>query len=938
MKTTQFLLSIWLCLAIGLPLTVTNSIVSASVIAQANQNERQAEADKLKQAGIDLRDRGNFSAALVKFQQALAIYQELGDRVSQGRMLRRICVVTSRQGKIKTALDFCQQSLAIAKAVDDREGLGNTLNEIGSIYRKIGKYQQATEFFLQAIAIFRELKFQDSESAVLNNLAGTYESLGQYAKALETFQQALALSRVSKDRLNEGRILAGIGLIYRNRAEYDRALTFFQQSQKIAEEIDDRAGLGAALENIGQVQLKLDNYDLALTYFAKAGQIFSQIGDRIGSELNFNNQGVAYESLGKYAKALEAFNNALKIDREIGNRTQEGTTLGNIGTIYQVLGQYQLALKYYQSSLEIVQDIGDKDGEGTTLNNMGIIYHRLKQYDEAKSYHERALAIHQSIGNRSGESSSLNSLAETYYSLGQYSLALTYHNKALIIAKAIGDRSSEAGFLINIGNDYLNTGELEKSLTFYRNATEIARQIKFREFEGIALSSQGKVLDKLNRLPEAEAQLRASIDVWESLRVGLIDKDKISFSDRIRFTYNLLQKVLIKQNKSQAALEIAERGRARVLAELLASKIPTVNSATSQKIRQAPNLSKIQQIARAQKATLVEYSTIDDRILIWVIKPTGQITFHQTQLPPKTTLKDLIVATRDGIGANRSARTKDDTPNPTGGDLKQLHQLLIAPIVKDLPTKPEDRVIILPQNELFLVPFAALQDAQDKYFIQQHTLTIAPSIQVLALTETKSNRLSKTPPLVVGNPIMPLFGGTQLANLPGSEAEAKGIGTILKVAPLIGAQADKQQVIALMKTAPIIHLATHGLLDTIKGDIPGAIALTNGFLTSGEIFDMQLSANLVVLSACDTGRGDLTGEGVVGLSRSLSVAGVPSVIVSLWEVNDEATKALMEEFYRNLQLKKLPKAQALRQAMLTTMVDYPNPNFWSAFMLVGEGR
>ena len=101
---------------------------------------------------------------------------------------------------------------------------------------------------------------------------------------------------------------------------------------------------------------------------------------------------------------------------------------------------------------------------------------------------------------------------------------------------------------------------------------------------------------------------------------------------------------------------------------------------------------------------------------------------------------------------------------------------------------------------------------------------------------------------------------------------------------------------------------------------------------------MQLAANLVVLSACDTGRGDLTGEGVVGLSRSLSVAGVPSVIVSLWEVNDEATKALMEEFYRNLQLKKLSKAQALRQAMLTTMVDYPNPNFWSAFMLVGEGR
>ena len=564
-------------------------------------------------------------------------------------------------------------------------------------------------------------------------------------------------------------------------------------------------------------------------------------------------------------------------------------------------------------------------------------YYQLEQYNEAKDYHQQAITVDRATGNREAESTALNNLAQDYYALKQYAESLKTHIQSLTIKQSIGDRAGEAYVLNNIGQDYSSVNEIEKSLIYYRQATAIAHSIKYLETEGVALNNQGIALYRLDRLPEAEAQLRAAISIWESLRVGLVDRDKISLQDRIKGTYDLLQKVLIEQNKFQAALEIAERGRARVLAELLASKIPTINSATSQKIRQAPNLSKIQQIARAQKATLVEYSTIGDRILIWVIKPTGKITFHQTKLPPKTTLKDLVDTTRDGIGANRGARSKDDTPNPTGGDLKQLHQLLIAPIVKDLPTKPEERVIILPQNELFLVPFAALQDDQDRYLIQQHTITIAPSIQVLALSEAKSNRLSKVAPLVVGNPIMPSFD-PPLRPLPGSEGEAKGIGTILQVAPLIGAQADKQKVIALMKTAPIIHLATHGLLDTIKGDIPGAIALTNGFLTSGEIFDMQLSANLVVLSACDTGRGDLTGEGVVGISRSFSVAGVPSVIVSLWEVNDEATKALMEEFYRNLQLKKLPKAQALRQAMLTTMVDYPNPNFWSAFMLVGEGR
>ncbi len=600
------------------------------------------------------------------------------------------------------------------------------------------------------------------------------------------------------------------------------------------------------------------------------------------------------------------------------------------------MGQYQQSDQKGQEALVLARKIGDRGLEATTLNGLGASSSHLGNYPQAQSYLEQALVIYRSLEDRSQEQLVLANLAKIYYQTQQYDKSLDYYQLA---AKDQENKRLAVSILNNIGDVYFRQERSQLALEKYQQSATFARSIKARDLEGIALTNQGKALYSLDKLPAAETQLREAIKIWESLRTGLTDKNKVSFAETISGTYQLLQKVLIEQNKSSAALEISERARARALAELLASKIISSNSETATKIRQAPNLSQIQQVARAQAATLVQYSIIDDNIYSWVVKPTGEIAFHQVKLPPKTTLKDLVVSTRDSLGANRGRRNKDNPdPTVTGGDLKQLHQLLIAPIVKDLPTKPEDRVIILPQNELFLVPFAALQDTQDRYLIQQHTITIAPSIQVLALTERKSNRLSKIAPLVVGNPIMPSLGGTPLANLPGSEAEAKGIGQILQVTPLIGAQADKQQVIALMKTAPIVHLATHGLLDKIEGDIPGAIALTNGFLTSGELFDMQLSANLVVLSACDTGRGDLTGEGVVGLSRSLSVAGVPSVIVSLWEVSDEATRALMEAFYRNLQVKKLPKAQALRQAMLTTMVDYPNPNFWAAFILVGAGN
>ncbi len=183
----------------------------------------------------------------------------------------------------------------------------------------------------------------------------------------------------------------------------------------------------------------------------------------------------------------------------------------------------------------------------------------------------------------------------------------------------------------------------------------------------------------------------------------------------------------------------------------------------------------------------------------------------------------------------------------------------------------------------------------------------------------------------------------QLPALPGSEREAITIARLLNTKPITGAQATKASITQQMLKARIIHLATHGLLNEVeRRDLPGAIALSpsgndDGLLTSSEILDLKLNAELVVLSACNTGRGKLTGDGVVGLSRALISAGVSSIIVSLWLVPDAATAELMAEFYRQLQLNQ-NKAQALRQAMLMTMKMHPTPQDWAAFTLIGEAE
>ncbi len=444
--------------------------------------------------------------------------------------------------------------------------------------------------------------------------------------------------------------------------------------------------------------------------------------------------------------------------------------------------------------------------------------------------------------------------------------------------------------------------------------------------------------------------MRLAITVKESIRNGLSDRHKISIAETQSNAYINLQKVLIQQNRSDAALEIAERARGRAFAELLASRLSNKTIPEIQKIAQAPTLDEIRRIAKTQNATLVEYAFNDEFLYIWVIKPNGNIAFKSTSLK-NIDLAKLVQSNRESIGVRASIAVESinkTPPNAINTNLEQLHKLLIEPIKQDLPTDQNDslrdgkaeRIIFIPQGPLFLVPFPALKDPSGKYLIEQHTISTAPSIQTLTLTHEKRKPPSNQNPLIVGNPTMP---DSSLPPLPGAEREALAIAKRLNTQALTGNQATKSEILKRMKNASIIHLATHGLLNTtLQGDIPGAIALApspadKGFLTSSELFDLRLDANLVVLSACDTGRGEITGDGVIGLSRSFIAAGVPSIVVSLWAIKDNSTSELMSEFYSNLQTNP-NKAQALRQAMLTTMKTRPAPIDWAAFTLIGEAE
>ncbi|BAY98878.1 TPR repeat-containing protein [Tolypothrix tenuis PCC 7101] len=902
----------WLLVLV--PLFSLPALPLVTVTAQAQTNlTRKDEAVKIFNLGWQQAERGNYSEALKLFEQALAILREIKYSVGEATVLNDIGEIYRRANQYPQALKVLESALVIVKQIDDKAGQAANLNNIGLVYRDMGEYTKALEYFQQAIAISNQAGKKQQQGSMLSNIASIYNKLGEQTKALDYLQQALANYQQLGNKEEQVIMLNLIGLNYQNRGEYPKGYEYFQQGLIISKQAGDQSGQGISLNNIGSYYYNLGQYAKSLDFLGQALAIRQQLGDQSAIAVNISNIGEVYRMLGQYPQALQNFQQALTIQKQIADKDGEGTTINNIGQTYSDLKDYNQALNYLQQALAIRQQISDQDGLGETLNNIGDLYRQLENYDRALEYFQQALAVNRKIGNKPGEAGNVNNMGEVYRTLQQDAKALESFEQALAIVKTIGDKAGEAKTLHNIGLIYIHQGQY----------------------------------------PEAEKNLFAAIDIWEALRPGLSDAQKIAFIDTQANTYRFLIQSLIVQNKIEAALEVADRTRARAFVDLLVLK--QLEKPNAQINIKPLKLAEIKNIAKSQNATLVEYATVEeDKLYIWVVNPTGKISFEQVNLKQslKSPLQKLVLASRNSLGARgRGINISPINEPPNSGSkktqLKKLYEILIQPIAKYLPTDPQSRVIFIPQSSLFLVPFPALQDQQGKYLIDKHTILTAPAIQVLDLTAKQHHNIpqSEKDILVVGNPIMPKLpiANEILEPLPGAEAEAKKIASLFKTQAIIGSKATETSMVKQMNQAKIIHFATHGLLDDFKGlGVPGAIALAptrqdDGLLTSGEILDMKLNADLVVLSACNTGGGNITGDGVIGLSRSLITAGVKSVIVSLWSVSDTSTAFLMTEFYRHLQHNP-DKAAALRAAMLTTRQKYSNPLDWAAFTLIGEAK
>lgn len=882
-------------------------------------------------------------------------------------------------GNNDRAAKYYQESIINAQKSKNHDTEVWVLHNLAAIYSGTDRVK-AINLLEQALVIVRQNSNSTAEKQILRKyeplllikLGANYLNLRQTNKSLQYYQEAVAVAKETGAIVQQGRAL----LLIAGQTESSTALAALEQAAKIfQQENNTQIQLRDTLSNLGDGYRAIGKLEKSLTYYQQALAVGEKVVTQspvdiveknLAQQDIFNRIADLYDSISKYEQSIKfdqksvdilkltlEYIKGLEEDKKITSERRKKFFVDRVINIKSLISQrYTFMQKTYlflgqPDEIKKIEQFKKAFSDSSPNSS-----------DRLKSALD-FLEMSEAFGLNAGKVSALVGVGDAYNKLGNNDLASKYFQQAMELCENSPEVPPEiqAQTYLRIGFFYTEQGKHDSAISVYEKAVASAQKVNQKLITAISLHSIGINNFDIGNLPKAVVALYDGIKIYESMRIDLTDKSQISIFEGQSKTYTILQKTLIAQNKFQEALEVAERGRARAFVNLLTSRIS--GKQVNQLNLQPPTIEKIQKIAREQNATIVEYTIAQpennqdypktwhpSEMYIWVVKPTGEITFKQVDLTTlKTPLVDLVKNSRISLGAKGRGAIKVE---PTGEEvqkenLQTLHKILINPIASLLPNKPEEKVIFIPHESLFLVPFVALQDKDGKYLVEKHTILTAPAIQVLDLTYQQRQKVRGKDILVMGNPIMPKVGNppVQLDPLKGAERETLAIAKFFKTKAITGKNATKAALKQQLSSAIIIHLATHGLFDTDKS-IPTAIALAptkndDGLLTPGEIVDLSINAELVVLSACDTGRGAITGDGVVGLSRALISAGAPSVIVSLWAVPDTPTAELMTEFYQ--QWRQNPdKAVALRNAMLKTMKKSSAPVNWAAFTLIGESK
>lgn len=946
-------------------------ISQQSSINQPNTNREIAE--KLIKEGIQLFNQGSRESreqARKKLQEALILWQKIGDRKKLAEIFPIIGRIYDDLSDNLKALEYYNQGLPLLREVGNKSMEASTLNNIGLVYSNLGKNLQALKYLNQALPLRRELGDRSGEAVTLNNIGQVYSDLGNNFKALEYLNQALPLRREVGDRSGEADTLNNIGLVYHNLEEKHKALEYFNQALLLFHAASNRGREAITLNNIGAVYQDLGENDKALEYFKKALLLFRAASNRGGEAATLNNIGRIKDDLGEDKKALEYFNRALPLFHAVGNKGGEAMSLNNIGIVYQDLGENITALEYFNQALTLHRAVGNKGGEATLLNNIGRVYLNLGKHSTANKYFNQALPLHPAIGNRGGEANTLGNIAELERNRGNLKASLANIEASIQIIEELRRK---------INQEELRTSYFSTKQTFYRFYIDLLMELhkkqplKGYDARGLHMSERSRARSLVELLNQANAKIHKGVNP-ELLKKERNLQLSINFKEKSR--QNLLQKPDITQAEVQRYTKEIENllQEYRQLQAKIRSTSPEYASLTNPNPHK--DILKLPQIQQQldQNTMLLQYSLGEKRSYLWMVTNNE---FHSYELPTKQEIEKA------------AQRLSNDLQQPTTSDLAfssaiQLSKIILAPVANKLSRK---RLVIVADGALLTIPFAALANPKNHQYqplMINHEIINLPSASTIAIQRRHQQNRQMAPKAIaiLADPVYNITDEritakpekTKIpsrlelenyalkrsakslkrngwARLPGTRKEAQAILKLLPQSQInkafsFDANYDWATNPAL-KQYRILHFATHGFVNPDQPELSGIVLSLfdkfgnpkHGYLRLADLFNQDYPAELIVLSACETGLGkNISGEGLVGLTRGLMYAGASRIVASLWQINDQSTAVLMQQFYKQMLQQGKTPASALRAAQrkLWQNPEWRSPYYWAAFIVQGE--
>lgn len=869
--------------------TLVLLVAALCALTPSRPGAQTETAQAVLDRGLALRGPETVAEAERLFVRAVDLAQREGASTTEGHARRVLGGVLAGRGDLPAAQAHWQRALALFSAADDGNGLGALHNQRGLADFARQAQDDAERAWLAALAAFESAGNAVERGRMLRNLTFLTRLSATDRIALAT--QALELAVAASDRRLEGVVRHQLSDLYHVDGDLAAAAAYLDSALPLLEAGGDTPAFARALTSQGRLRRLFGQPAESVTLNRRAARLLESSGDLAGA-----------------AQALDAVTRA------------------------QIEMADEAALTSAREALVLARRSNRPAALVPALCRLAVVLARHRQTAEALALLEEAEPLPKAPSIRSVY---LDALATTQAGLGQHEAALVTLDQLPLATMPSEDR------------------------VWHR-------------------ASRARSLRALGRHVEAREEFRQAVTELDALTANLVpeDRSKRAYFERTAFLVDLHVRALAELGDAEAALEASERGRARAFLDLLAARsapavVPVVSGAAAARsaVTQAgdwgspsaavaspmvrvedllmrsgpaplvasvpeprvaslttagvPSLAAIRRVAAGQQSHLLAYWVGELHTLIWVIAPDGRITMVESAVGSSELAVLAAAAVPAGAAPTRGAGQVGFDKGSTQA-LRRLHDVLIAPVRGALPSAPGALVSIIPHGPLFRVSFAGLPDRRGRYLIEDYRMHYAPSIGALAALPVR--RLSAGPVVVVADPERrPVDGVPALPRLAAAASEGRAIARELAprvVHVLAGPEATERRVRERMPRASVLHFATHGVVSdsapwssylALGGDAADGAA--DGELRAGELYDLHLDAELVVLGACRTATGPLTGDGITGLARGFFAAGVPVVVASLWDLPDATTARMQPAFYRRWKTSG-SASEALRDAQL----------------------